>query len=156
MAASVFKMRTITSRKLLEGVIMSQLLRIKCPSCQTVVDLPGNGPCKKCGNNVVFPEDGVIQIYRMGNPMGCAVGFGVYLNEIPMGHLGNTEQIRIPVSFGHYKLHMTHGMSRKCVDAEFDITPNERIVYLKGHLKIGLLTNTVVIEKVTADQMPPL
>lgn len=135
---------------------MSQLLRIKCPSCGTVVDVPGNSACKKCNNNLVLPEDGIIQIYRMGNPLGMAVGFGIYLNEIPMGHLANADSIRIPVSYGHYKLHMTHGMSRKCVDAEFDVSPNERFVYVKAHIKPGFWSNTVVIEKVTADQMPPL
>ena len=135
---------------------MSQLLRIKCPSCGTVVDVPGNGTCTKCNNPLILPEDGVIQIYRMGNPLGMAVGFGVYLNEIPMGHLANSETIRIPVSYGHYKVHMTHGMNRKGVDVEFDVTPQDRFIYLKGHIKPGFWTNTVVTERVPADQMPPL
>jgi hypothetical protein len=49
---------------------------------------------------------------------------------------------------------MTHGMNRKCKDAEFDITPENRFAYLKARLKMGLITNTVVIEPSTADQMP--
>ena len=134
---------------------MSQL-RIKCPSCGTVQDIQASGAaCKKCSGALILPEDGVIQIYRMGNPMGCAVGFGVYLNEIPMGHLGNTEQIRIPVSFGHYTLHMTHGTNRKCQDAEFDITPDNRVVCLKAHLKMGFISNKVIIEQASPDSMPP-
>ena len=92
----------------------------------------------------------------MGSPLGVAVGMSIYLNEVPLGHLANAESIRIPVSYGHYKVHMTHGMNRKCKDAEFDVSPNERIVYLKAHLKMGLITNTVVIEKVTAESMPAL
>ena len=133
---------------------MSQLLRIKCPSCGQVVDVPGNGTCAKCNNPLILPEEGVIQMYRMGNPLGMAVGFGIYLNEIPMGHLANADSIRIPVSYGHYKVHMTHGMNRKCKDAEFDITPENRFGFFKAHLKMGLITNTVVIEPSTADQMP--
>ena len=88
---------------------MSQLLRIKCPSCGEVQDMPANGPCKKCNNALILPEDGVIQIYRMGSPLGVAVGMSIYLNEIPLGHLANAESIKIPVTYGHYKLHMTHG-----------------------------------------------
>lgn len=135
---------------------MSQLFRIKCPSCGNVVDVPANTTCVKCNNPLVLPEDGVIQLYRMGNPLGMAVGFGIYLNEIPMGHLANADSIRIPVSYGHYKIHMTQGMSRKGVDAEFDITPQEKFVYLKSHIKPGFFTNSIVVERVPADQMPPL
>ncbi len=135
---------------------MSQLLRIKCPSCGQVVDVPGNGTCAKCSNPLILPEEGVIQMYRMGNPLGMAVGFGIYLNEIPMGHLANSESIRIPVSYGHYKVHMTHGMSRKGVDAEFDVTPQDRFIYLKAHIKPGFWANTVVVERVPGDQMPPI
>ena len=152
-----FGLKVLFHRKMrIKGVIMSQLLRIKCPSCGTVVDVAASGTCSKCGNALVLPEDGVIQIYRMGSPLGIAVGMGIYVNENPLGHLANADSIRIPVPYGHYKVHMTHGGNRKCVDAEFDITPQERIVYLKAHLKMGFITNTVVIEKVTADQMPAL
>ena len=135
---------------------MSKNLRIKCPSCGNVADVPGNGNCAKCNNPLVLPEDGVIQMYRMGNPLGMAVGFGIYLNDIPMGHLANSESIRVPVSYGHYKVHMTHGMSRKGVDAEFDVTPQDRFIYLKAHIKPGFWSNTVVVERVPGDQMPPL
>lgn len=134
---------------------MSQLLRSKCPSCGNVEDIPANGTCK-CGTPLILPEDGVIQIYRMGSPFGVAVGFGIYINDAPFGHLANASSIRIPVAYGHYKVHITHGMSRKCVDAEFDITPENRYSYLKAHIKMGFISNTIVIEQVPADQMPPL
>lgn len=133
---------------------MSQLLRIKCPSCGTVQDLAANGPCQKCSTALVLPEDGVIQIYRMGSPLGVAVGMSIYLNEVPLGHLANAESIRIPVAYGHYKVHMTHGMNRKCKDVEVDVSPAERIVYIKAHLKMGLISNTVVLEQVSGDTMP--
>ncbi len=134
---------------------MSKLLRIKCPSCGDVKDIEANTTCK-CGAPLVLPEDGVIQLYRMGSPWGVAVGFGIYLNDIPLGHLANAQSIRIPVQYGHYKVHMTQGMNRRCKDQEFDITPENRFVYLKAHLKMGFFTNTVVIEQATAEQMPEL
>lgn len=134
---------------------MSQLLRIKCPSCGNVVDVATTGsPCAKCGNALNLPEEGMIQIYRMGSPLGVAVGMGIYINENPLGHLANAESIRIPVPYGHYKVHMTHGMNRKCKDVEVDVSPAERIVYIKAHLKMGLISNTVVLEQVSGDTMP--
>ncbi|MBR3141831.1 MAG: hypothetical protein IKF09_01635 [Clostridiales bacterium] len=126
---------------------MSQL-RIKCPSCGTVQDIEASGAaCKKCSGALILPEDGVIQIYRMGSPMGIAVGMGIYINENPMGHLANASTIKIPVAYGHYKVHMTHGTNRKCQDAEFDITPDNRVVCLKAHLKMGFISNKVIIEQ---------
>ncbi len=136
---------------------MSQLLRIKCPSCGNVTDIAANAtPCPKCSNPLMLPPEGMVQIYRMGSPFGIAVGMGIYLNDVPLGHLANADTIRIPVPYGHYKLHMTHGASRKCRDLEFDVTPNERIVYVKAHLNMGFISNTVVPEKVPASSMPPL
>ena len=136
---------------------MSKLLRIKCPTCGTVADIQESGtPCKKCGNPLILPEDGVIQLYRMGSMFGMAVGFGVYINGIPMGHLANTESIRIPVTYGHYNISFSHGGIKKCIPAEFDVTPQDRFIYLKAHIKPGLLTNTIVTERVPAETMPPL
>ena len=135
---------------------MSQLLRIKCPSCGTVQDVAANGPCQKCSTLLNLPEDGVIQIYRMGSPLGVAVGMSIYLNEVPLGHLANAESIRIPVAYGHYNISFSHGGIKKCIPAEFDVTPQDRFIYLKAHIKPGLLTNTIVTERVPAETMPPL
>ena len=134
---------------------MSTLLRIKCPSCGKVSDIASNTQCK-CGAQLILPEDGVVQIYRMGSLFGCAIGMGIYLNDIPLGHLANKESIRIPVPYGHYKLRMSHGMNWAHQDQEFDITPQDRQAFFKAHLSMGFLTNKVVIERSSADQMPPL
>ena len=133
---------------------MSTNLRIKCPGCGNVVDIPGNTNCQ-CGTPLVLPEDGVIQLYRKSSMYGCAVGFGVYINGIPLGHIGSGETIRIPVSYGHYRIHITQGFSSSTSDPEFDITPEEPIVYYKAHIKMGFISNSVIIEKSTADQMAP-
>ena len=132
---------------------MANKFRIKCQSCGKVIDIESNTTCS-CGSPLVLPEDGMIEMYRVGNVFGAAVGFGIYINDIPMGHLGNTQLVRVPVPYGHYKVHMTQGMSRRCQDQEFDVTPQNRVVYLKAHLSMGFFTNTVVIEQSTADQMP--
>ena len=139
---------------------MSTLLRFKCPKCGRVQDVPGNGPCRKCGVMITLPPDGVIQIYRMGSPLGMALKMKIFLNDILLGYIGNTESIRIPVPYGHYKMYMR--MPRKGLHKsygavqEFDITPANRFVFFKARSVPGNMTNTTYMEPVTADQMPPL
>lgn len=139
---------------------MSTLLRFKCPKCGKVQDVPGNGPCRKCGIMINLPEDGVIQVYRMGNLMGMAVRMKIYLNDIQLGYLGNTESIRIPVPYGHYKIYLQmpeKGLSRCFVTPlEFDITPAYRYAFFKAHIVPGAWNSTVRVEPATPDQMPPL
>lgn len=139
---------------------MSTLLRFKCPNCGRVQDVPGNGPCRKCRVMITLPPDGVIQIYRIGVPYGMAYRMKIYLNDIPLGYLGNTESIRIPVPYGHYKIYMKlpdRSMHRSTgIIQEFDITPNNRYVFFKTQINPGYSNDTVYLEPTTADQMPPL
>ena len=81
---------------------MSQIV-FKCPRCGTVQYVKGDGPCWKCHTMVVFPKDGIIQIYRMASCMGI---FGrsmeIYINGILFGYVEFNESIRIPVPYGHH------------------------------------------------------
>ena len=138
---------------------MSKLV-LKCPKCGTVQYVKGDGPCWKCHTMVVFPKDGVIQIYRMAS---CKGVFGrsmeIYLNGILFGLVEFNEVIRIPVPYGHYNVmmkFMDYKMSKyKGTALEFDITPNNRIVYLKAARVIpGFMTNTTILEPATAEEMP--
>ena len=138
---------------------MSKLV-LKCPKCGTVQYVKGDGPCWKCHTMVVFPKDGVIQIYRMAS---CKGVFGssmeIYLNGILFGLVEFNEVIRIPVPYGHYNVmmkFMDYKMSKyKGTALEFDITPNNRIVYLKAARVIpGYMTNTTILEPATAEEMP--
>lgn len=128
-------------------------IRVKCPSCGTVQDIHENAPCSNCQTPLSTVGEGVIQIYRMGSPIGVAVGYGVYLDGEPMGHLANMESIRIPVSAGVHNLHMTCGMTRKCQDLQIMVNPGQ-FAYCKARLKPGFWTNTIVIEPSTAEEMP--
>ena len=141
---------------------MSKLLRFKCPACGKVQDVSGDGPCRKCGVMISLPQDGIIQIYRMGSSGGM---FGrrmeVFLNGIRLGFLGFEDVIRIPVPYGHYHVmvkYLNHGLSKyKGIGMEFDITPNNRIMYLKAARCIpGYMTNTVILEQAAAEEMRPL
>lgn len=135
---------------------MSTLLRNKCPSCGHVADVPGNYVCPKCKNNIDLNSDGIIQIYRMGSPIGVAAGYGIYINGNPCGHIGNKQSIRIPVPFGKYTLHFTCGATRKCQDVTVDITPENSNAYVKVHIKPGFWTNCIIAETATAQEMPAL
>lgn len=136
---------------------MSKLLRAKCANCGDVSDIPANyTPCKKCGKPLDISGDAVIQIYRMGSPIGMAVGYGIYINEHPCGHIGNKESIRIPLPYGTYTLRFTCGLTRKCEGVTITLSEEKRHAFVKAHIKMGFWSNKVVAEECSASEMPPL
>ena len=140
---------------------MSKLLRVRCPKCGTVLNLPGDGQCWKCHTLIALPQDGVIQIYRMSSCGGWGHSMEVFLNGIPLGTLKYEDVTRIPVPYGHYQViakfldvKLSH---YKGQGVEFDVTPQNRIVFLKAARCIpGFATNTVILEQAFADEMKPL
>jgi len=132
------------------------LLRFKCPSCGTVSDLPINSICPKCKQPIPVPGMGCVQIYRMGSPIGMAVGFAIYINGEPYGHIANKESIRIPLAYGTYSFHFACGMNRKCQDLTVILTPEEPAAYMKVHMKAGFWSNTFIPELSTFEEMPPI
>ncbi len=128
--------------------------RVKCPHCGTMNDLKVDGNCSYCEKPINIPKEGMIQLYRQGSFIGMAVGYNIYLNDKPMGTLANKKSVKIPVNFGTYKLHLTCGMTEKCEDITFDITPEQPNIYLKGRIKAGFWSNKIIIEKATLESMP--
>ena len=135
---------------------MSLLLRFKCPSCGAVNDLPVNSNCPKCSEPLALPGAACVQIYRMGSPIGIAVGYGIYINGEPFGHIGNKESIRIPLPYGTYTFHFTCGMTRKCEDLTVALTPDAPAAYIKARIKPGFWTNKIIAESALPQDMPPL
>lgn len=141
---------------------MSKLLRFKCPNCGKVQDVLGDGPCKVCKVMVKLPEDGVIQLYRMAS---CGGNFGrsmeVFINGIRLGTMKSENIIRIPVPYGHYQVmakFLDYKMSKyKGIGLEFDVTPENRIINLKAARCLpGYMTNTVILEMASPEEMPTL
>ena len=133
------------------------LLRFKCKYCSTVSDLsPASPVCPKCGQTVEGYEGGFIQIYRMGSPVGIAVGYGTYINGEPYGHIANTQSVRIPLPYGTYNLHFTCGMTRRCQDVAVTLSPESPAAYVKARIKMGFWTNKIIAEEVDASTMPPM
>ena len=71
------------------------------------------------------------------------------------------EAISIPVPYGHHYVmakFMDYKLSKyKGVGLECDVTPDNRIVYLKAARVIpGYGTNTTILEPATAEEMPPV
>lgn len=128
--------------------------RVKCPNCGNVFDTAVPALCAKCGTPVDTALPGMIEIYRMGNFIGSMVGYGIYLNDQPIGHIGDRETVFIPVPYGTYKLHMTCGMNRKCNDPVFEVTPQDPHICAKVHIKMGAFTNKLVVERAEPDSMP--
>lgn len=139
---------------------MSKMFRFKCPQCGKVQDVTGDGPCRKCGVMVTLPKDGVIQIYRMASCGGIGRSMELFLNGIRLGCLKYEYVTRIPVPYGHYQVmakFLDYKLSKyKGVGLEFDITPNNRIVYLKAERCIpGYMTNTVILEQALPELFAP-
>ena len=143
---------------------MSKLLRFKCPQCGTVQDVSGNGPCWKCHIMIHLPEDGVIQIYRT---IHSNMSMEILINGVRLGCLGrrlgnyrSEDTIRIPVSYGHYHVltkYLDYPMRKyKGIGLEFDITPQNRFVYLKTSRIIPGYTPTVVLEQFIPEEERPL
>ncbi|MCQ2466881.1 MAG: hypothetical protein MJ166_05115 [Clostridia bacterium] len=129
-------------------------LRFKCASCGNVFDIPGGAAtCPKC-NTPVNGEMGTIQLYRMGSPIGAAVGIGLYINGAPYGHVANKGMINVMVPYGTYKIHATLGMTRRCKDLEVTLTPEANVCFVKARVKAGFWTNTVIIEPAKPEDMP--
>ncbi len=129
-------------------------IRIKCPACGEVLNIQGDCLCSKCGAPLTCEGLGEIQMYRMGNPMGIAVGYGIYLNGEPMGHMANKELLHVMVPYGTYQIHFTCGATRKCEDATVTVSPENPIVYVKGSIQVGFWTNKLRATVVNAEDMP--
>jgi hypothetical protein len=133
---------------------MAIMLRAKCPKCGELVETQANCYCGRCGTPISFAGMGMVQIYRMGSPVGIAVGYGIYLDGQPFGHIANKKSIRIPVPFGMHTLHITCGMTRRCQDLTFTLTPQAPVAYVKAHIKMGVWSNTIIIEPAMPSEMP--
>ena len=130
--------------------------RVVCSKCGEALDVSDDCKCAKCGADIVIPRGGMLQIYRMGNFIGSAAAFGIYINEIPYGRMANRQTCCIPLAFGQYKIHITCGMNRRCNDPVITLTPENPISYQKVHIKMGAFSNTQVVEPAAPNEMPPV
>lgn len=133
---------------------MAKKYRIKCPKCGEITNLVGTDSCPKCGTRIDLEHAGMLHLYRMGNFLGSAAGFGLYINGEAYGHIGNKETLSIPLPYGHYTLHVVSGVSRKCNDPEFDLSEQEPTICMKVHLKPGVIRNSFVVERADPSTMP--
>ncbi|MBR4942054.1 MAG: hypothetical protein IKZ19_08655 [Clostridia bacterium] len=121
--------------------------RVKCPHCSKVVNIAeGSDICPECRMQVAIPTEGRIYLYRQGSPYGIAGGFGVFINGIPKGYIGNKETICFPVAYGQYTIHCAVGMSKKCTDLTVNVTPQYPRGCCKVYMKPGFWANSFVIE----------
>jgi len=110
--------------------------------------------CPGCGRPLDLNNCGAIQVYRMGNMVGMAVGMGIYVDEMPFGHLANKESVRLVVPYGTHKLHMTLSTNRNCNDPMITITPEAPVAFCKAHISGGFVAK-IVIEPANPQEMPP-
>ncbi len=106
-------------------------VRYRCGNGHVFDGKAGTETCPTCG--AALPKGGYIQIYRMGNFMGGAVGMGIYVDGVPYGHVGNRQSVRVSVPFGTHELHMTHTATRDSSQPKFTLSPQYPYVFFKAH-----------------------
>lgn len=128
---------------------MAKKLRIKCPLCNKVNNIPEEGKfCPECQRPIEPCTEACIYLYRQGSPLGVASGFGIYLNGEAYGHIGNKEILCFPLPYGTYTIHCAAGMNRKCKDLQITLTPENRVAYAKVFMKPGFWSNSFVVEPI--------
>ncbi len=129
---------------------MAAKIRIKCPHCGEASNVHAGSAavCPECQKPVPAVSEGWLYLYRQGSPLGIAGGFGIYLNNVPYGYIGNKELLCMPLPFGTYNIHCAAGMNRKCVDMQVTLTPENPMAYAKVYMKAGFWTNSFVVEPV--------
>ena len=110
--------------------------------------------CPNCGEALQLDNCGAIQLYRMGNMMGMAVGMGIYIDDTPYGHIGNTESVRIVLPFGEHKIHVTHTTTRKCNDPVVTLSAQHPIAYMKCHL--AAMGFKIQVDAAKPEEMPKM
>jgi len=105
-------------------------LRYRCPHGHVFDAYMERDTCEECG--APLEKGGVIQMYRMGNYMGMAVGMGIYIDGEPYGHISNRESLRIRVPYGTHLVHVTHTTTRACNDPMLTVTPENPYVWCKA------------------------
>jgi len=125
-------------------------VRYRCPNGHVFDGSDKLTHCPKC--KAPLPTGGYIQMYRMGNYFGRGVGMGIYINDLPCGHIGNRKSLRISVPYGQHKVHVTHTTTRVCNDPIFTVTPQNPYVWCKAHFSSAGFTITV--EPAAPDSMP--
>ena len=125
-------------------------VRYRCTGGHVFDGEEGLTACPTCG--AALPAGGFIQLYRMGNPMGAAVGMGVYIDDTPFGHLATKQSIRISVPYGPHKVHVTHTSTRKCNDPVYTVTPEYPYAWCKAHFTKGGFA--IEVEQADPSEMP--
>lgn len=133
---------------------MANGLRVKCPGCGEVYDVAGSCPCAKCGAPLYASQPAMLHLYRLGSPVGVAVGFGIYVDGQPCGFIANKETIHIPLPYGPHTIHVASGMNRKCNDITVELTPAAPVGYMKVRLKPGFWSNSFELTPANPAEMP--
>lgn len=130
--------------------------RFKCASCGNVADYANDGTpifkCGKCGAPHTF--DGQMILYRMGSPYGIGMGFAIYIDGEPFGHVANTQTVRILLPSGVHNIHVSCGMNRKCNDYSFTIDERYNTFSTKVYMKPGFVSNTLVLTPCPMSEIP--
>ena len=128
-------------------------IRIRCAACGTVSDVQEDTACPKCRAALPQPA-GYVKLYRMGNPLGCAAALGIYVDNVPMGYIGNTQTRWVRVPYGSHTFHCAMQMNRRCNDTAITLSAEQPVAGLRVAIKMGVWANSFVLTPCDPGELP--
>lgn len=133
------------------------VIRIKCPACGRLLERENTllAVCPNCKADLKTEQLGTLQLYRMGNPVGCAVSYGIYIDGEPFGYIANKSSVRLYLPHGAHTLHLrVKGQPTKTVPVEFALRPEAPDSFWKVRIKVGMWKNSLLLEPSEPSAMP--
>jgi len=105
--------------------------RYRCVCGKVYDNAEQSAICPDCQRQNSTENCGIVQIYRMGNYSGMAVGMGLYVDNQPYGHVANKGSIKLVVPYGVHQLHATLSTIRKSNNPTVTLSPETPEAYYK-------------------------
>lgn len=140
----------------MEILIMSKLLRVRCTSCDYVMDTPPvEAKCPKCDADIPLFRDACVQIYRKKSFWGFPLPIKIYIDNIPYKSLWAGQSIRIPLRYGQHSIQFGGFLLKRSAPTRINFTTKSRNLYTKIGVNFGFV-NKCYSEFCYYDEMPPL
>lgn len=130
------------------------MYRFKC-ECGCVYDSKEEAlVCPKCGKINSTEGMGIIQVYRMGSPIGIAVPEELYIDGNGFGVLMNKQTAKLVLPYGTHTVHCALTMNRNCNDQQITLTEENNAAYVKAAIKAGFFVNKIRLTICNKEDMP--
>ncbi|MBR6094999.1 MAG: hypothetical protein IKP92_08275 [Lachnospiraceae bacterium] len=126
--------------------------RYRC-SCGNVFDnAETSAVCPKCQKENSTDGCGIVQLYRLGNYVGCAVKMGLFVDEQPYGAIANKGNIKLVIPYGEHQLEATLRRTKTLKKPVVNLTPEQPEAYYK--IAMDIFGTEIALKEAEKDSMP--